>query len=299
MAKHIFNLRITRQPANLLKLKKLEAVELPPSIDLRDKMPTVYDQGNLGSCTANALGGAYEYLLKNKFTPSRLFIYYNERKYINTVKEDSGADLSDGIKSLKEYGVCDEQAWPYDIKKFQKKPSRKCYKAAYTHRAVQVENISQDIKSMKTSLANGLPFVIGFSVYDSFETDEVAKTGIAPLPDTKSEKLLGGHAVLVCGYDDEKSVWKVRNSWGDSWGDKGYFTVPYEYFTNTDLSSDIWSIDTITDPVNKSKLIEDYKEEFENNFGSDELTYNLLQRVEALEEEIKNLKTAEKVKDEK
>jgi C1A family cysteine protease len=101
-------------------------------VDLRDHMPEVYDQGHLGSCTANAIGGAYEYdQIKQKelepFTPSRLFIYYNERDVEGTVEEDSGAMIRDGMKVINKIGVVPEPMWPYDIEKFKEKPSEKCY----------------------------------------------------------------------------------------------------------------------------------------------------------------------------
>jgi C1A family cysteine protease len=82
---------------------------------------------------------------------------------------------------------------------------------------------------------------MGFSVYDSFESDEVAKTGIVPMP-MKSESLLGGHATMAVGYDDKTQRFLVRNSWGESWGMKGYFTIPYAYLENRSLSDDLWTI---------------------------------------------------------
>ena len=218
---------------------------LPTSVDLRTQFPAVYDQGSLGSCTANAIAGAFEFeLLKQKlsdFTPSRLFIYYNERLMENTVKTDSGAQIRDGIKVVNKQGVCNEKTLPYIISTFTKKPSTKCYTEALTHLATSYLSVTQDINSMKTCLAAGYPFVFGFSVYDAFESETVAKTGILNLP-TKSEKLLGGHAVCCVGYDDASQRFIVRNSWGGAWGQAGYFTIPYAYLTNPKLSSDFWTI---------------------------------------------------------
>ena len=98
---------------------------------------------------------------------------------------------------------------------------------------------------MKGCLAEGFPFVFGFSVYESFESDEVTKTGVAPMP-AKGETLMGGHAVLAVGYDDSDERLLVRNSWSEGWGMKGYFTLPYGYLTERALSSDFWSIRSVS-----------------------------------------------------
>jgi C1A family cysteine protease len=89
-------------------------------------------------------------------------------------------------------------------------------------------------------LASGLPIVVGFTVYQSFESDQVTETGIVPVPG-HHEQVVGGHAVLVVGYDDSQSRFIVRNSWGDQWGLHGYFLMPYAYLTNRRLASDFWS----------------------------------------------------------
>ena len=179
---------------------------LPPSVDLRAGCPVVYDQGDLGSCTANAIAGAVEFdqrkqKLPQPFTPSRLFIYYNERALGGTIASDSGAMLRDGIKTVAGDGACPESMWPYLPDKFADRPTAQCYKAGKTHPAVQYSRVAQDAGTMKACLAAGYPFVFGFTVYQSFESDEVAHTGAAPMPDA-SEVALGGHAVLAVGYDD-------------------------------------------------------------------------------------------------
>lgn len=227
---------------------KISNGKLSAQIDLRSQCPNVYDQGQLGSCTANAIAGALEFDRKKQnvvdFSPSRLFIYYNERAMEGTIKSDSGATIRDGIKSVNKSGDCPETEWPYDITKFSSKPSKSCYKDALKYKSVLYSSISQDLNSMKDCLSSGFPFVYGFTVYNSFESASVAKNGIVPMP-TKKEKTLDGHAVMAVGYDDSKNWFICRNSWGISWGDKGYFYMPYAYLINPNLASDFWTIKTV------------------------------------------------------
>jgi C1A family cysteine protease len=171
---------------------------------------------------------------------SRLFIYYNEREMEGTVKEDSGAMLRDGIKSLVSYGVCSEDDWYYDISKYCVKPSLYCYESAINHR-ISVYMRLESLDEMLQCLANNYPFVFGFSVYNVFESEETANTGILSMPRSQ-DRLLGGHAVLAVGYDKDSKMILVRNSWGSSWGLGGYFWMPFEYLTNRDLSDDFWTI---------------------------------------------------------
>lgn len=222
---------------------------LPARIDLRSKCPPVYDQGQLGSCTANAIAAAMEFdekkqKFKKIFVPSRLFIYYNERVMEGTVNEDSGAMIRDGIKSISKLGDCPETLWRYDIAKFTQKPPKQCYDQAKRYKAVSYQKLFQDLNQFKGCLAAGYPFVFGFSVYQSFESKQVAKTGHVPMPSIK-EKAIGGHAVLAVGYDDVNHWFIVRNSWGNKWGMKGYFTMPYAYLLNGNLSSDFWTVRVI------------------------------------------------------
>jgi C1A family cysteine protease len=220
--------------------------KLPKRVDLRKQCPPVYDQGELGSCTANAIGAALEFdqmkQTEDAFTPSRLFIYYNERVMEGSVDSDSGAQIRDGIKTVAKQGACREDpTWPYEIAKFDDKPPKPAYTQAKQHQAIRYLRLTQAMSQLKGCLASGYPFVFGFAVYESFESAEVAKTGHAPIP-TAKEKLLGGHAVMAVGYDEAKQWFIVRNSWGTRWGMAGYFTLPYPYLLQSSLSSDFWTI---------------------------------------------------------
>jgi C1A family cysteine protease len=221
---------------------------LPTKTDLRSKMPKVYDQGQLGSCTANAIGAAFEFGQvkqgQKDFMPSRLFIYYNERAMEGTVDTDSGAMIRDGMKSISKLGVCTEDTWPYDISQFTEKPPAKAYTEAKKHQALVYRRVLGQLHQMQGCLAQGYPFVFGFSVYESFMSPEVAKTGKVPLP-PRGEQLIGGHAVLAVGYDDAEQSFIVRNSWGTGWGIKGYCLMPYGYLTDPQLARDFWAVYTV------------------------------------------------------
>jgi C1A family cysteine protease len=228
----------------------VEALEaLPDQVDLRGQCPEVYDQGQLGSCTANAIGAGLEFdQIKQKqaspFTPSRLFIYFNERQIEGTVDSDSGAQIRDGVKSVAQQGACKETTWPYDIDKFRDQPPKEGYAEAEEHQAIRYLRLTQTLNQLKGCLAEGFPFVFGFVVYEGFESPEVAKSGHASMPRAK-EQQLGGHAVLAVGYDEDNQWFIVRNSWGTKWGLDGYFTLPYPYLLQGTLSSDFWTIRSV------------------------------------------------------
>jgi C1A family cysteine protease len=220
--------------------------KLPSKVDLRPNCPPVYDQGQLGSCTGNAIAGAVQFdrekqKLKPDFVPSRLFIYYGERVIEGTVNSDAGAQIRDGIKVVAKQGVPPETDWPYDITKFADKPPPKAFTDALKDLAVSYSRVAQNLGQMKGCLASGFPFVFGFTVYDSFESQQVAQTGVVPMP-ASGESVLGGHAVVAVGFDDGQQRFIVRNSWGTGWGMQGYFTIPYAYLTDTGLASDFWTI---------------------------------------------------------
>ncbi|MBZ5576412.1 MAG: C1 family peptidase [Acidobacteriia bacterium] len=225
--------------------------KLPPKKDLRAGCPPVYDQGQLGSCTANAISGALQFEQKKQrikfFMPSRLFIYYNERVIEKSVNSDNGAQIRDGIKTVANQGFCPETEWPYNPQKFATKPSPLCFKDAGKNKAVGYQRlVSTNLNQLKGCIASGFPFVFGFTVYEAFESPQVAKSGVLNMPGPR-EKVVGGHAVLGVGYDDSTQRFIVRNSWGKDWGTKGYFTIPYAYLTSSNLADDFWTIRILTE----------------------------------------------------
>jgi len=234
------------QRDHLFTVPKPLADQLPASVDLRTKCPNVLDQGQLGSCTANALGNAHLFSQMKQpggedLLPSRLFIYWNERNLEGSVDSDSGAQIRDGIKVLAKLGAPPENIWPYEIANFATKPTAKAYKVALSHQAVTYQRVTQSLPELKGALAVGFPVVFGFTVYESFESEAVAKSGVAPLPGP-TERSVGGHAVMAVGYDDSKQVFHVMNSWGVGWGQKGFFTLPYAYLASSDLAADFWTL---------------------------------------------------------
>ena len=211
-------------------------------VDLRPKCSPIEDQLQLGACTGNAGVGIYEcleHIQGMKFdNKSRLFLYYNTRLIEHTVNTDSGGTIRDTFKALAKWGVCSEKIWPYDIQKFAVLPPKNCYADAIKHEIIVYQRLSV-LDDLLNCLALGYPFEFGFSVYQSFESAKVAKTGIVPMP-KKSEAFLGGHAVDGVGYEMDKKWIICRNSWGSKWGDYGYFYLPFDYISNPNLAADFW-----------------------------------------------------------
>lgn len=234
--------------------KLAAAAPLPRQHDESTLFPVAYDQGDLGSCTANAGAALVQRLRRkqsqgtilselNSWTPSRLAIYYQERAIdpYCLVSEDSGATIRDCAKVLSKYGAAPEAMWPYDTSRFTKRPPKSVYTEALKHRALAYAKVPQTHDAIRRTLAGGDPIMFGFSVYDSFESDFVARNGVVPMPQ-QSEDLLGGHAVCLVGYDDDTRLYHVRNSWGAGWGQSGYCWMPYEYVESANLASDFWVI---------------------------------------------------------
>lgn len=218
--------------------------QLPKHMDLRPKMSPVVDQGELGSCTANAIvSGLREYLLLRSGKPfkplSRLFLYWHERQVEGTIEEDAGASLRDGMKLLQKLGVCRSELWPY-TEDFRRKPDAAA-EADASHYRIREYHRVVGLNSLKAALAQGMPVVFGMLLYESFEGRGPETTGVIHMPDISTEPLLGGHAMCAAGYDDDQKMVIVRNSWGTRWGKNGYCFIPYEMFQNPALLMDMWT----------------------------------------------------------
>jgi len=242
----------------------LPAAVLPAEVDLEGLSPPVYDQGQAGSCTAN-MGAylwqfcAYKEAFSDRAVPSRLFLYWNERVLEDSTDYDSGAQCRDALKVLATIGTIPETEWPYDLSKLTVEPTAQCFADAKAERSLQYRAVDPNRAAIKAALASGFPVGFGFTVYESFEGQTVALTGLMPMP-TAGEKIVGGHAVARVGYIDNallprplpnKAVlaphpsggyYKVRNSWGADWGINGYFYAPYDL---DKFSSDFWVLQAI------------------------------------------------------
>lgn len=205
--------------------------ELPELIDMRPKCSPVEDQLSLGSCVGNAIVGNLEYVHKNfqniDIDFSRLFLYYLCRRFDHNIQNDDGTTIRQGMRVLEDFGCCDEVLWPYDLTQWAVSPYESCFKAALVHKTIDYFPV-KGIQEMLNTLASGLPFVFGMSVYDSFMSPQVARTGIVPYPELK-DTLVGGHACLAVGYNLKEKFFICKNSWGKSWGMDGYFTIDFKY----------------------------------------------------------------------
>ncbi len=222
---------------------------LPASVDLRSRCPPVLDQLSGKTCTANAIANAHlfdqlQQRVPAPAPPSRLFIYWNERVALGLQASDSGATIRGGIKSIARIGACPETQWPYAVQQILVQPPEACFQAATRHRALSYRRIHRDIDLFRACLAEGWPFVFGFSVYKSFYLPEVLDSGDVRMPQ-RGEALDGGHAVLAVGYDSAAQTFLLLNSFGTSWGRQGFGTIPFDYLTHAHLSEDFWTVRSV------------------------------------------------------
>jgi C1A family cysteine protease len=235
-------------------------IALPPAVDLRAKLPPAFDQGNLGSCGANSGDGLMCFLFPEiaKTGFSRLKLYYDVRTIENTVAEDAGVETRDVLKVLADTGAAPETMWPYDVNLFATAPPADAQGAAAKYKLQSYSRLIAD-QEFLTCLAQGFPFLLGIECYSSIDSDALAKSGVMAMPDVKNEQIVGGHDVLVVGYDlnfkasaDFKKsgvdpalvsdqALLIRNSWGADWGLKGHFWMPLPYASNPSTGGDAWT----------------------------------------------------------
>ena len=244
----------------------LKASKLPPKVDLRSMMTAVESQGEIGSCTANATAGAYEYLVRTTqnadYDVSRLFMYYNARKSQGLEDEDSGALIEWLMEQMSTKGACSETTWPYNTKKFTKKPPKEAYEEAKNYKITKYEHVETDLNTWKSVLAEGYPIIFGIQIYESFENP---RKGKITMP-RSNEECLGGHAMCCVGYSDPDKVFIVRNSWGEQWGNGGYCYIPYDYMMDEDFNGgDSWVI-YAAEPVDISQAEENWSDDEESLF---------------------------------
>lgn len=249
--------------AELLKKTRLAKLPkaLPSTVDLRPWCSPIEDQGSLGSCTANAGVGLMEYFerkaMGKHIDASRLFLYKATRNLLRWTG-DTGAYLRSTMGAMVLFGAPPEEYWPYRIADFDREPSSFCYAFAQSYQAINYYRLDPPgttaatlLARIKSSLATGLPSMFGFTVYSSIS--QANTTGKIPMP-TQGEKVVGGHAIVAVGYDDQMKIkntnqggtqttgaFLIRNSWGTSWGDAGYGWLPYDYVTRG-LAEDWWSL---------------------------------------------------------
>lgn len=237
-------------PADLPFVAKASFATLPPKRDLRPNCPPIVNQGNLGSCTANAICSAHRFEqmrqgVVDHWYGSRLQLYYDERLAENTVRSDAGAQIRTGFKVIADKGIAPESMWPYNVSKFAETPPPPVYDEAKHNQTLKYRRVQQTREDIQSCISEGHPVVAGFTVLKSFE--RIGKDGLMSMPTGLLDRPVGGHAVLIVGYDNDYfgGRYIVMNSWGITWGDKGFFYAPYEYFESTRMAADFWMMSEV------------------------------------------------------
>jgi uncharacterized tellurite resistance protein B-like protein len=236
------------RPGTRTWLARAAAAELPRRVDLRPFLSPVEDQRTTSSCAANAVAGAYEYLVRRHlgedgYDVSRLFIYYNGRAVDGVEGEDGGSVIGSLIEALRELGACSEETWPFDEARVNEEPSDEAYQEAAHFLVEDNALVATDLDAWRAVLAEGYPIVFGIALFESF--DRQRRPGLVPMPspDEVAREEHSGHAMLAVGYSDRDRVFIVRNSWGERWGDRGYCYIPYDYLMSPEHNrGDSWIV---------------------------------------------------------
>ena len=230
-----------------LTATNLKASNTVTSFSIQTNVKTVYDQGQLGSCVSNAFAGYINMCTTNRVFISRLLHYYCGRAIQGTSSiDDTGLDIRQAAKIIQQYGACAETMWPYIISQFSVLPPISAFRNSLFFQKYTYSFINQDITTLTSFLyTQKLPILFGFRVYSSFMTGAVASTGVVPMPNVAHETLEGGHCVVMVGFNNTTSRFTCVNSWGASWGNKGFFTIPYAYVSNPALASDFCCLNFI------------------------------------------------------
>jgi hypothetical protein len=233
-----------------------------------DQVPRI-DQMQQGSCVGHGTSGVMMFnliIVRGQPTAvlSRAYAYYNARLLEGTTATDSGAQIRDGAKGVGKYGICTEEEMPYNDQVWNVAPTLTDYAAgkldlAVTYKAVHQPNIN-------LTIADGRPIVYGMNCFSSMMSDEVAKTGVIPMPKDGDEPE-GGHCTWLFGYNTTSQPWTSpsglvypphtkagRNSWrepgpdgqdsdGKWWGAEGNYFLPQAMFDEKQCS-DYWVIET-------------------------------------------------------
>lgn len=246
------------KPSSTYKSAILGEITPEDSHDLRwtGSFSPVEDQGEVGSCTAQAIVGLVEYLMaEGGIKPqdmSRMFLYKVTRNLLGWTG-DTGAYIRSTIKAMALFGTPPEHEWPYDANLLDAEPDAYHYSFAQNFRALTYARVdrpddpSDTLGMLQRTLYDGFPVAFGLPVYSSIDSLH-QNDDVVPFP-TRSDRQLGGHAVLAVGYDDrkedpttgEKGAVIFRNSWSGTWGEAGYAYLPYTYVLEG-LARDFWTI---------------------------------------------------------
>lgn len=227
---------------------RFRPVAPPVKSSLQSTLAPVLDQGNLGSCVSNAVSNTMKCIdIKNNRSNrvglySRLFNYYNTRILENSVFNDDGCQIRNAVKVINKIGSTDEIIWPYTISKFRDKPTQTAYSDAVTKKITKYRRVNQTRTDIKSCINSGYPVIIGFLCFSSMFTLNAFNTGNIPMP-KRGEQIYGGHCVIIVGYNDATQTYDFQNSWGTSWGNQGFGTIPYAFIENPNYATDFWMVE--------------------------------------------------------